>query len=249
MNGEHSVREKKANIIGRLWRGDVPLWKTYWIYGSLVGIIVNLSITWFAYQIYYYASDATELSKFDIYAISYTILAVVTLYTLLITGGVWRSASNYKILHPDRRIYGNLAQIAAVFGVMAFVGSLALAFDNTNNSIHAILKSGTPEQRLQLDATIAGLNKGLPKMIDSVTILDKVGLDSHGYTYFETITVKLDSADVLQTRVKPTIAKGLCEEADTLSGLKSGLSFHYVYSDSDGNHVGDIVVTKADCST
>lgn len=244
---EHSVQEKKANIIVRLWRGEVPLWKTYWLYGSLAGVIINLSVTWLTYQIYYYRSNASDLSKFDVYAISYTILVIITLYTLLITVGVWRSANNYRVLHPAKRIYATFAQIAAVLGALAFVGSIAKAFDNTNNSIDAVLKSGTPEERLQLDAMLAGMNKDLPKMIDSVTRLDRVALDANGYTYFETITVKLDSPDVLHTRVKPTIAKGLCGGADTLSNLKSGLSFHYVYSDNEGKHIGDILVTKADC--
>lgn len=106
-----------------------------------------------------------------------------------------------------------------------------------------------PDQILQLDATIAGLNKDLPKMIDLVTRLNKIEVTDQGFVFLETITVKVDNPDVLQTNVKPSIAKGLCEDANTLSVLKSGRSYHYVYSDSDGKALGDVVITKADCPT
>ena len=142
-----------------------------------------------------------------------------------------------------------LAQIAVVFGAVGTVGAFANGFTNKNNSIDAVRKSGMPDQILQLDATIAGLNKDLPKMIDLVTRLNKIEVTDQGFVFLETITVKVDNPDVLQTNVKPSIAKGLCEDANTLSVLKSGRSYHYVYSDSDGKALGDVVITKADCPT
>lgn len=246
MIDEKSSQDKKTNFILRLWRGDVPLWKTYWIYGVLIGVILNISVTWVLYQSYYYAED---FSQFDRYSISYFLLAVILLYSLLVYVGVWRSANNYRKLYPTKRGNAVLAQIAVVLSALAATGQLANSFNNTNNSIDAIRKSGSPDQRLKLEATIAGLNKDLPKMIDSITRLNKIDINDRENTYFETITVQLDNPDVLQTRIKPSIAKGLCGQTGTLSTLKDGRNYHYVYSDSDGKPLGDIVITKADCPT
>jgi hypothetical protein len=244
---ETSSPDNKANFILRLWRGDVPLWKTYWIYGSVVGAILGVSIRLLLYRYYYYYLE--DLSTFDRYAISYLLFAVIILYSLLIFVGVWRSANKYRKSYPQKRGYAALAQTAVVFGALGTVGSFVRGFTDKNESIDAIRKSGTPDQRLQLDATIAGLNKDLPKMIDSVTRLNKIDVSDQGLVYFETITVKLDSPDVIQTGVKPSIIRGVCGQADTLSILKDGFSFHYVYSDSDGKALGDVVITKADCPT
>ena len=75
--------------------------------------------------------------------------------------------------------------------------SFADAFYESNNSIDA--PTGSPQQRLNLEATLASLNKDLPKMVDSITKMNKINLSDQGYTYFETITVKVDNPDVLQT--------------------------------------------------
>lgn len=246
MTEEYLPREEKANVIVRLWRGDVPLWKTYWIYGALVGAILNILLTIWLYQRSYYAE---AFSKFDQYFISYFFLAVIIVYSILISVGIWRSANKYRNLYPTKRVNAALAKFAVFFGALAAVGQFAKSFDNTSNSIDEIRKSGSPDQRLQLEATIAGLNKDLPKMIDTITRLNKIDINDRENIYFETVTVQLDNLDVLQTRVKPSIAKGLCAQAGTLSALKDGRSYHYVYADSDGKPLGDIVITKADCPT
>ena len=213
---------QKTNIILRLWSGEVALWKTYWLFGSLGSIILTSLVTWLTYQVNYHAAD---FSQFDRYAFSYSLLTFIYLYTLVILVGIWRSAKKYRIKYPDRRGNATLAQTAVVFGALVSVGSFAQGFFNsTSNSIDAIRKSGTPEEKLQLEATIAGLNKDLPKMINSITRLDSIDANDHEIIYLETITQKLDrkadTAALLQTKVKPKRLIPLSQVAlDVVCGL------------------------------
>ena len=111
--------------------------------------------------------------------------------------------------------------------------------------------SSDVDERMQHEAMLSGLNarynEGLPKMIDAATRLNKMELSDKGWSYFETITVPVDNPSEFLKRVKPSIMEGLCKEAKTLDGLKSGLSFRYVYADADGNKLGNVEITKSDC--
>jgi hypothetical protein len=143
---QHSLsQEKQPNLIIRLWRGDVPLWKAYWLYGVLLGVIINVAVTGLLYQVYYRAVD---FSAFDFNAISYLLLSALTLYSIVIFVGVWNSANNYKKLHPLKSRNATLAKIAVVLGALSFVSSVVKTFDASNNSIDAILKNGTPQEQI-----------------------------------------------------------------------------------------------------
>lgn len=240
----NNLPQEKANVLARLWRGDIPLWKSYWLYGSLAGIILNVIVTLTVYQTAYYAEN---FSKFDLYLISYLLIVITILYSVIVFVAIWRSANKYRALYPEKRGWATLAQVAVVLGGLSLIGSLANTFLNSGKTIDEIKKTGATTERMQLQATIAGLNKDLPKMIDSITRLNKIDINDSGFVYFETITTNLDDTTLLQKRVKPNIAKGLCAHPDTFEHLKDGLSFRYVYSDGDGKHLDDVVITKADC--
>lgn len=100
---------------------------------------------------------------------------------------------------------------------------------------------------MQLEALRSGLNKDLPKMVDSITRLDEIDLSDKGYTYFETITIRVEDKDAMLALVKPSIAKGLCKDAKVLNLLKDGIIYRYVYTGKNGQSLGDIIITKTDC--
>jgi hypothetical protein len=133
MTEENLAQVKKANFILRLWSGDVPLWKTYWIYGSLLGVILTASVDWLIYQINYYASD---FSQFDRSVISSVLVTVIVTYSLVIFVSIWRSANKYRKSYLGKYGYATLAQIGVVLGVLASVGKFAEPFDNASNSIY-----------------------------------------------------------------------------------------------------------------
>jgi hypothetical protein len=104
------------NLIKRIWNGELPLVKVYWLYGVAFGSFIAI----FSVLIKDYS---TGLIVLTVALIPYQILVVV---------GTWRSANAYK----NKKIWAVLAKIHVVFGVIAALNNFtALAkgfsFDNT----------------------------------------------------------------------------------------------------------------------
>ena len=72
MTEEGLNTEQRKNIIVRLWKGHVQLWKTYWLYGVLAGLIIRLLTPVVAYEVSY---NVNSLSPFDVYLIIIWLLA------------------------------------------------------------------------------------------------------------------------------------------------------------------------------
>jgi len=84
------------NLIFNFWDGKVTLWKSYWIIGellnaSLIILILFIEIKYFnntliASQMpFFIFNDFNLLSKFSL-----------TIWTIFITVGIWRSAEKYR---------------------------------------------------------------------------------------------------------------------------------------------------------
>ncbi len=108
------------NLIYKFWRGDVTLWKSYWLIGELLNglfmlVIFNLEIYLFNNSKFIDQLPFFNLSDFNIFSK----IGIVT-WTILITTGVWRSAEKYK---------GNLIWIIATFIFLSYrIFSLRLIF-------------------------------------------------------------------------------------------------------------------------
>lgn len=180
----------------------------------------------------------------------YTRTAIVTTYAIVISVGIWRSATKYAVLYPNRNGYATLAKICVVLGALSIPAAYVQMASNDTNSISALPKATSPAEQMQYQALISGLNADLPKMIDPVTRLNKIDLKSNGYIYYETITKEIDNKekDILLKHLKPVIASGLCKNIDTLKVLTSGLNYTYIYSDLEAQPIGEITVTKLDCA-
>lgn len=75
------------NLIRALWRGNIPLAKTYWLYGFLVLLLLNLPLI----IIETYPPNPSTLATVLVGANTLIIL----IYCVFILVAVWRSASNY----------------------------------------------------------------------------------------------------------------------------------------------------------
>jgi hypothetical protein len=243
--------ERRENIIIRLWKGNVSLGKTYWLYGVLAGLIIRLISPLVTYGVSY---NLSYLSTFDVSLIIYSWIAAVLLYSAFMSVSIWQSATKYKQSYPETKANGTLAQAAVILGILVAAASFIPKDDNSKNLIGKnSMVSSDADERLQHEAMLSGLNarynEGLPKMIDAVTRLNKMEFSDKGWSYFETITVHVDNPSEFLKRVKPSIVEGLCKESNTLDGLKSGLSFRYFYADADGNKLGNVEIIRSDCPT
>jgi len=101
---EKLKKETKVNIITRLWKGDVRLVITFWVFWWLVGFIVLIcSIIIETY------TGIPNLSTF-----------LSTIYTIFMMVALWRSANKY-IGHI---IWRNLAQLWVVLAWLSLIAIL-----------------------------------------------------------------------------------------------------------------------------
>jgi hypothetical protein len=79
MSASATTQPASGNFVARLWRGDVSLGKTYWLFGVLAGFALRL-VTWpVKYEVW---SHAGSMSRFDILTLLYGWAALVILYSI-----------------------------------------------------------------------------------------------------------------------------------------------------------------------
>ena len=105
------------DLIRNLWRGDVPLVKTYWLFGVVAGIFFNIV---FAYIEYQSAVFSTGLGPIFVLGL----VVFVFTYTVFIFFATWRSANKYQGLQR----YAILAKVSIIFGVMALIKAVLEIF-------------------------------------------------------------------------------------------------------------------------
>ena len=98
-------------IIVKFWKGDVTLWKSYWLIGELLNalfivIILNLAIYLFNNTLFTNNLLFLNFTKFSLLS-----KIILILWTIFITVGIWRSAEKYR---------GNVIWIIATFLFLSY---------------------------------------------------------------------------------------------------------------------------------
>lgn len=88
---------ERAGFFSKLSSGDFGLAKTYWLYGVVAGIVINLVIQ--------------VVPSIGAIAV---VLALATVYQVMVLVGIWRAANRYQ----GRKVWAILAKIATVLGWM-----------------------------------------------------------------------------------------------------------------------------------
>lgn len=99
-----------SNIMKQLWKGEISLAKTYWVWGVLVGIPLNFGIAFFL-----------KLG-FTYFALLISCLSII--YGLFITVAIWRSAGNYE----GKAILAVVARTAAASSISGFAVLIIYSF-------------------------------------------------------------------------------------------------------------------------
>lgn len=212
------------NLFRKIWNGELPLYKVYWIYGVLVSVIIRLFVeVSFNFVSLDYAS-----------AFSYFLVAVVVPYQILVSVGVWRSATAYT----RNKIWAVLAKIVAVLWVFVALGVAIQTYKGEINSVH------------ELDETAKLLNKTLPSQIDKDTRLDSVDAKNGSFNLHYTLvnySYSKELADVVQKNVKGGLVELACTTKELRHLLDKKISIVYIYSDKSGAEITKIVVDKTQC--
>ncbi|MBI66057.1 MAG: hypothetical protein CMG64_07185 [Candidatus Marinimicrobia bacterium] len=110
------------NLIYKFWKGDIALWRSYWLVGELLNALFILLI--FNLEIYLFGNNkfTSSLPFLDFENFSFLSKLFLTLWTVFITIGIWRSAENYK---------GSVFWIIATFFFLSYrIFTLRLIFFN-----------------------------------------------------------------------------------------------------------------------
>ncbi len=92
-------------LITSLWSGDVPLGRAWWVYGALIGFLLQLPLIVIKeYPI------PVETEPMRSLVVTYAILVVV--YSIFISVAIWRSATKYA----GPKWFAILAKVAVICG-------------------------------------------------------------------------------------------------------------------------------------
>jgi hypothetical protein len=117
------VRQVKVtdNWIVRHGQGELPLWKSYWLVGVLLGLIGTALSTGL-----FNAVASSGLSRGERIAIVVVVMSTMTAIGIWQIAGIWRAAGNHieRTRGNWRRFWAVLARIACVVGVLQIIGGV-----------------------------------------------------------------------------------------------------------------------------
>lgn len=220
-----SEETNKINFVIRLFKGDISLAITYWVFGALIGGVgarIILAIIEFNYLNLAVAKSGWILLQ----SVYWSIIA----YSVFILISIWRSASKYK----GDFIWTVLAKIAVILNVLLFVNNLWMSNDT----------------EYALNEEVRIINKSLPTMVDSGTRLNYVSIQN-GNIFYNYTLVNMLAADLDLERVnaviQPQLKTGACETKETRTLINEGRSMNYIYLDKNRSPAFKVIVNRSDC--
>jgi hypothetical protein len=121
--GNVSAPSRHRNFIVRHWRGELPLWVSYWA----INLLGNLCAVVAAILIAAVFGSQTGYHPLSIFATFTMIWACVLLLASWQLVGTWRSAKHYSSTRRQQgrsAVWGVLAQTAVIFGVFTIVSTI-----------------------------------------------------------------------------------------------------------------------------
>jgi len=84
------------NALTKFWHGEISLWKAYWIIGELLNSIVIIVI--FNIELKFFDNSKIFENILFLNLINFHFMnkLLLTIWTIFITVGIWRSAEKYK---------------------------------------------------------------------------------------------------------------------------------------------------------
>lgn len=221
------LTDRKANFILRLFRGDVSLFITYWLFGVVIGGIGG-KLALFALERNYSELNVIPGNR------KYFILGAIAilLYSLFVMVAIWRSASKYQ----GDKVWAYLAKIIVV-GNLVFIG---YSFWQQSDS------------KVAVQEEVRMLKSSLPVTLDNGLRIDDVELNNQDITYKYTLTeVVVDEVNI--ERFTDVVSKALLREAckgedQSIQDLMAeDYRINFTYRDKNMAEVKTFTLTKDDC--
>ena len=143
---------RRRNYLVRLWRGELSLPTTYWLWGILASIPVTAVATALI-------SAAEESDASGKVALALSGLAVLLAWMAFIYPSIWRSATRYSATHPGKR-WGGVVKVVLCLGALSTMAQIGQS-----------LTADAPTA--SIDAAVARANADTPKMVEDHVRLDR----------------------------------------------------------------------------
>ena len=214
-------------LVKQLWRGDVPLARTYWMFGVLVGVFFSIAAVLIEYI---YIQISKSFGQVPIYVL----LTAEYIYFPFIYVAIWRSSNKYT----GPSYWATLAKVATVLGVLMLVANAFKIYESDKVNEANLLE------------TASLLNKSLPIMVDNVTKLHRVSPQQHSLTYHYQIVdmnpTEIDSASIYK-RMRPQLVSQAFASPEMKPFFQNGVTVVYSYAGSNNITLARIEVTPNDC--
>ena len=99
------------DLIKSLWRGDISLAKTFWLFGFSVNLLFRAGID------YFLVLNTQEHSTSTGYISLWVLIVLSLIYTPFIYISIWRSANKYQGLQR----YAIIAKILVIIGGIRYI--------------------------------------------------------------------------------------------------------------------------------
>ena len=226
---EGQIVEERPNLFIRLFRGDVSLPVTYWVFGVLIGGLGS-SIVTEVVEFNYVHLAATWFGSLLVKGVYWCLLA----YSVFILIAVWRSAGNYQ----GKQVWAGLARVVVALSFASVAGGAAVGLQEGSD----------PEAALQ--ANLRVINKGLPTMVEAGLRWDSVSLEGDDVAYDYTLVNWLRSElDVprYEAELLPGIKTQTCADTYARALLDDGREIVFSMRDREGKLLARVVVAGSHC--
>jgi hypothetical protein len=225
--------DKKPSFLIRLYRGDVSLAITYWIFCALIINILLLVIS--IIEINHEVAIIPGLNN-ELVEASVGLFSLVYVPFILIA--VWRSAGKHK----GSKFWANIARGIVIINVIGFISGI----------ISEIVSPDTEtEQKLTLQQEIDQLNASLPSMVNDEERFDRVFIRNRDI-YFDYTLVSLQANGIDMVAFHDYMFAGLlenvCDDESMRPLLEAGRNFVFSYQDQQENFMTEITITNQDCN-
>ena len=209
---------RSRNYLVRHWRGELSLPVSYWLNGTVSGLVVGLVIGGMAYVINW-QGDAEPVVWLSTLIASWILAALLTIWQAV---GVWRAAIRYRQSGKD--FWGGVAQMLTVAGLLVFpydfatigVPQLAGIYEIVSGDAHVgphefhVLANG---QTLEFSGGITfGVTQELERFLNAMAGVRTVRLNSNGGRILEAQRM----SDLISSRNLATFVARECLSACTI---------------------------------
>jgi hypothetical protein len=109
----------KRAMITQLWRGEIALWKTFWLFGVVGGLALGLPI--FSAML-----ALTDVPDGTTAMVFLSALGFLLVYLTWVFVGIWSAANNY-LGNPIWIVLAKIAVVAETFKISLLIGAVLFA--------------------------------------------------------------------------------------------------------------------------